>query len=256
MSEADSCDEFNKKEMEEWTKEMVMRHRLNLTKLLFRRDGHYTLRKFKRLFLRETKEQPGLYTVDPPSEECPDTEAMSLTEMDQEWDPREHESDISDADTDEGMLIDFRHLDAVFGTSLYPKFKELLEGFRLDASYIGENSNSEEIEVPAKRDPAAFEEYRQIMTEQLKLDNKSDEEFVSELFNEEERDELVAQIAEAEAKADKRAPLTEKHLYLKRHNKNLPGHTDSTSSDEMFQNEVDAMQTDVETHRSKIVDFI
>ena len=233
VTEADSAEEENAKEHEEWNYDMIMRHRLNMTKMLFRRDGHYTLRKFKRLFLREMREQPELYTVMPPSEECPDTEAMSLTEMDQDFDPRDHADDIESASDEEAMLIDIKHLDAVLGSNLYPKMKTILENLRLDSNYIDENSNSEEIEVAATNNPDVFEEYRQILTEQIALDEKSDEEFMKDIFDEEEKESLFAELKELQENSDRRAPLTEKHKYLIRGNKPLPGHTDSSASEEL-----------------------
>lgn len=40
---------------------MIMRHRLNLSKLLFNKEGGYTLREFKKIYKREMLERPELY---------------------------------------------------------------------------------------------------------------------------------------------------------------------------------------------------
>ena len=42
---------------------MVLRHRLDVAKLLFGKDGGYSLRKFKRIFKREMAENPDRYII-------------------------------------------------------------------------------------------------------------------------------------------------------------------------------------------------
>jgi len=44
---------------------------------------------------------------------------------------------------------------------------------------------------------------------------------------------LFAELKELQDGSDRRAPLTEKHKYLIRGNKPLPGHTDSSASEEL-----------------------
>ena len=43
---------------------LVLRHRLDVAKLLFGKDGGYSLRKYKRIFKREMEENPGLYYIE------------------------------------------------------------------------------------------------------------------------------------------------------------------------------------------------
>ena len=43
---------------------LTHRHRLDLAKLLFEKDGGYTLREFKEIYLKEIKEWPEKYTLD------------------------------------------------------------------------------------------------------------------------------------------------------------------------------------------------
>ena len=42
---------------------MVFRHRLDVAKLLFGKDGGYSLRKYKRIFKREMEENPEKYYI-------------------------------------------------------------------------------------------------------------------------------------------------------------------------------------------------
>ena len=42
---------------------LVLRHRLDVAKLLFGKDGGYSLRKYKKIFKREMKENPDLYYI-------------------------------------------------------------------------------------------------------------------------------------------------------------------------------------------------
>lgn len=44
-------------------KRLLMRHRLDLAKLLLGKDGGYSLRKFKRIYKREMEENPHKYTL-------------------------------------------------------------------------------------------------------------------------------------------------------------------------------------------------
>lgn len=53
--EVNTADEF---------KRMVMRHQLDLAKLMFDKDGGYSLRQFKEIFLKEMKENPDKYFID------------------------------------------------------------------------------------------------------------------------------------------------------------------------------------------------
>lgn len=189
--------------------------------------------------MRETQENPTLYTVDPPTSE-PDTDAcLSLEEMGLDFDPAEHRDNITDADSSEGELIDLKRIDKVFGTNFHAHMKVILEGERQMEQII--DSDEEVPAKPPKINDEIFDEADKAYVEQLhdviefekELNEHTSDD--NELITPERRLQLLEQMREfQEAKklAGTRAPLTKKHLYLRKHNKNLPGHTDSTSSEE------------------------
>ena len=48
---------------EEETERLILRHRLDVAKLFFNKDGGYSLRKFKKIFKREMEENPDRYYI-------------------------------------------------------------------------------------------------------------------------------------------------------------------------------------------------
>ena len=54
-------DETLDKDLQDWTKEALLRHRIDLAKMYLGKDGGYSLRKFKRIFKREMAEHPEKY---------------------------------------------------------------------------------------------------------------------------------------------------------------------------------------------------
>ena len=53
----------NDAEIQERQEYLVLRHRLDIAKLLLGKDGGYSLRKFKKIFKREMEENPDIYVV-------------------------------------------------------------------------------------------------------------------------------------------------------------------------------------------------
>jgi len=45
---------------------LVDRHRIDIARLFFEKDGGYTLREFKEIYLKEIKENPDKYFIDDP----------------------------------------------------------------------------------------------------------------------------------------------------------------------------------------------
>lgn len=66
---------------------MIMRHRLNLSKLLFNKEGGYTLREFKKIYKREMLERPELY--------------MHVAVKENEFEYVTHDSEESDTQNEE-----------------------------------------------------------------------------------------------------------------------------------------------------------
>lgn len=54
---------FSSVDMKEEMDRLVVRHRLDVAKLLFGKDGGYSLRKYKKIFKREMKENPDKYYI-------------------------------------------------------------------------------------------------------------------------------------------------------------------------------------------------
>ena len=52
---------FFEKDVEKEHKRIIMRHRLDFAKMLFKNDSVQNIRQFKEIFLKEIKEHPDLY---------------------------------------------------------------------------------------------------------------------------------------------------------------------------------------------------
>ena len=65
---------------------IILRHRLDVAKLLYGKDGGYSLRKYKKIFKREMKENPDLYYIRGKTDTWRDTFPQDLYE-----EPKEEE---------------------------------------------------------------------------------------------------------------------------------------------------------------------
>lgn len=65
MSDEEVTDEENAR-IDDLTHDLHVRHRIDIAKMHFGKDGGYSLRKFKRIFKREMAERPHLYFIDRP----------------------------------------------------------------------------------------------------------------------------------------------------------------------------------------------
>ena len=65
MSDEEVTDEENAR-IDDLTHDLHVRHRIDIAKMHFGKDGGYSLRKFKRIFKREMAEIPHLYFIDRP----------------------------------------------------------------------------------------------------------------------------------------------------------------------------------------------
>lgn len=65
MSDEEVTDEETNR-VDDITHDLYVRHRIDIAKMHFGKEGGYSLRKFKRIFLREMEERPHLYFIDRP----------------------------------------------------------------------------------------------------------------------------------------------------------------------------------------------
>ena len=67
------------KEMER----LMLRHRLDFAKLFFEKDGGYTIREFKQIYLKEIKENPDKYFIQDPTSSDEYDYSVDVTRPDQ-----------------------------------------------------------------------------------------------------------------------------------------------------------------------------
>lgn len=156
---------------------MIARHRLDIAKLLFGKDGGYSLRKFKRIYKREMAENPHLY------------------EPEGHW--RNQTATEENAEGGDG------------GEEVEATAEEKADQEETEAGVKAENVEDEEVERDIEAEKAELKQ--QLTKEAKELENDSEEDFVA--IAEEDLEAILEDIEKAEFATEEEAAayMEEKH---------------------------------------------